>query len=340
MEKILKYNNKETTNNNNKNDVLYKSMISFLFIFYFIFLLFFVNKKIILKNNAQFYVQKAPNKNTINYKIKLLKLITNNNELLYKGAKNCLLNDPDSQLCFYHLIFSRKVVGKQRILLGKKFDGSYVLVDDFTNIKVAYSFGISTTVHFDLELAKKNIDVYMYDHTIKNLPENHPKFHWKKKGICGKTEKNENLNTLEDYIIENGHSSEKNMILKIDVEHYEWNVLNDLKDEILYQFKYILIEFHFTNMEKEEQLYYNVLKKLNKSHQVIYFRCNLRETIVNYRNNRLCKFLELSYIIREGNKFEKDDSIYPIFDFDYMGPTDDGKEEMNLNILNLFDFNE
>ena len=34
------------------------------------------------------------------------------------------------------------------------------------------------------------------------------------------------------------------MILKIDVEHAEWNALNDLKDEILSQFKYIVIEYH------------------------------------------------------------------------------------------------
>ena len=180
----------------------------------------------------------------------------------------------------------------------------------------------------------------MYDHTINSLPYTHPKFHWKKIGIGGNSEKNQQLKTLEDLIIENGHTSEKNMILKIDVEHGEWNALNDLKDEILNQFKYIVIEYHFTNIQKEEQLYYNVLKKINKSHQVFYYRCHMREIIVNFRNNRICQYLELSYIIREGNQFEKDDSIYPIFEFDYSGPIDNGKTEINFNILKLFDFSE
>jgi hypothetical protein len=52
----------------------------------------------------------------------------------------------------------------------------------------------------------------MYDHTINSLPYNHPKFHWKKIGITGKNESNNLLKSLEELIIENGHSSEDNMI--------------------------------------------------------------------------------------------------------------------------------
>ena len=48
----------------------------------------------------------------------------------------------------------------------------------------------------------------------------------------------------------------------------------------------------------------------------------------------------MSYIIREGNKFDKDDSIYPIFEFDYLGPTNNNQSEINLNILKIFDFDE
>ena len=49
----------------------------------------------------------------------------------------------------------------------------------------------------------------MYDHTINKLPFNNSKFHWKKIGISGKAFINEHLKTLEDLILENGHSLEK-----------------------------------------------------------------------------------------------------------------------------------
>ena len=42
-------------------------------------------------------------------------------------------------------------------------------------------------------------------------------------------------------IKENGHNMEKNMILKIDVEYAEWDSLNEVSENILKQFKYILL---------------------------------------------------------------------------------------------------
>ena len=71
-----------------------------------------------------------------------------------------------------------------------------------------------------------------------------------------------NMKNLEDLIAENGHNKEKNMILKMDIEHS----LIDLKEETLNQFKYIVIEYHFKNetIFNSDNLYYNVLKKLRK----------------------------------------------------------------------------
>ena len=48
------------------------------------------------------------------------------------------------------------------ILLEPKYDGSYVLLDDFENIKIAYSFGIKRNIQFDKTLANKGIDKYKY----------------------------------------------------------------------------------------------------------------------------------------------------------------------------------
>ena len=269
-------------------------------------------------------------------KLNLLKIITNNNPLIYKGYENCLISDPDNQQCIYHLIKSKKVVGKKRILLGEKGDGSYVILDDFENIKIAYSFGISNMIQFDNELAKRGIDVYMFDHTINSLPFNHSKFHWNKIGLAGLNESSNQLKTLEQLIINNGHINEFNMILKIDIEHCEWNSLKDLPDHILKQFKYIIIEFHFINPDNEGKLYYDVIKKLSKYHQVFYHRCYGRGNIAIFGNNRICKILEVSYIIKEGYNFSKDNSIYPIFEFDFEEPNLNEGAEYNLNILNLF----
>ena len=275
--------------------------------------------------------------NNIKEKITLLKLMTNNNENEYKKVQECLLNDPDKSYCIYHLISTKDVLNKKRVLIGEKRDGIYLLFDDFINVHIAYSFGISTNVDFDKALADRGIDIYMYDHTIDSLPFENTKFHWRKIGICGKYRTNTNLKTLEKLIDENGHKNEKNMILKMDIEHWEWESLVDISEETLNQFKYIIIEFHFRDEKNynNNNLYYKVLKKLSETHQPFYVRCNNNKgEIVNFGNNRICVLLEVSYLIKKDNSFIKDENIYPMYEFEFSKPTI-GKAEMNLNNNNI-----
>ena len=136
-------------------------------------------------------------------------------------------------------------------------------------------------------------------------------------------------------MIENGHTQEQNMILKIDVESAEWNSLNDLPENILTQFKYILIEYHFRN-KTDGQLYYNVIKKLSKNHQPFYLRCHSRYKLRNFGNNRICRTLEVSYVIKKDHTFTADDEIYPIYELDYTRPQNINYTEFNINLLKLF----
>ena len=109
------------------------------------------------------------------------------------------------------------------------------------------------------------------------------------------------MKSLEDLIIENGHSLEENMILKMDVEHAELESLIDLPSNILKKFKYILIEYHFNEETEinENLLYYKVIKKIYETHQVFYLRCQNQYIIVHFGNNIFCKYLEVSYIIKK-----------------------------------------
>ena len=137
-----------------------------------------------------------------------MKFLTNNEKDLYEVALKCLEKDPDEQLCIYQFICPKEVVNKTRILIGTIHDGSYVMLNDFKNIKFAYSIGIDGEIQFDKALADKGIDVYMYDHTINKLPYENEKFHWKKIGIGCKSDKSRKFKTLSDMIKNNGHLNE------------------------------------------------------------------------------------------------------------------------------------
>ena len=126
------------------NKMLYLLIMNLLFIF---LVIFYLIKNCLFNNRKKQKTEETLkiNRKYILEKLKYLKILTNNNENEYKGIQECLLNDPDQKFCIYHLILPKEVVGKKRILLGEKSDGCYVLLDDFENIKYAYSFGISQT---------------------------------------------------------------------------------------------------------------------------------------------------------------------------------------------------
>jgi len=256
----------------------------------------------------------------------------------YDGARNCLVSVEFNSSCLYNYLYTKKVKGKTRKLFGGKKSTSYVMIDEFDGIKICYSFGIGPLdwhIEFDKELADKNIDVYMYDHTIDKIAYKNPKFHFHKIGIAGKNKKDPLLKSLEEILKENGHLNEKDMILKVDVEHSEWESFADFPEELLKNFRFLLFEFHFAN--KDLDIYAKVLAKLNKYHQAFYTHCVNCGDVVEIGDIRICNALEVSYIIKEGHEFEIDDSIYPIPELDTK--CDKNKVlDFNDNIFKYFDY--
>jgi len=275
--------------------------------------------------------------NIFDKKIKILekkiKIIKNKNSILSYtfAAFFSFLYNIKNESSIYNLLRPKDIIGKKKIRIGKKGDGGYILLNDFKNIKIAYSIGIYKEISFDKALADKDIDVFMYDHTIKKLPFTLDKFHWYKIGLAEKKGQKDNMKTLNELLIENGHINEKDMILKIDIEGGEWNIFHNLSKDILIKFKYILVEFHFSR--KYASIVLKVLKKLNETHQVFHLHCNNCCPIINFDGQIICSALEISYIIKEKNTFIKSSSYYPVKNIDYQNI----KNNLDINdFLNIY----
>ena len=233
----------------------------------------------------------------------------------------------------YQLLKPKTILGKKKVRIGRNQDGGYILLNDFENIKIAYSFGINNEISFDKDLADKNIDIFMYDHTIDRLPFQNKRFHWKKIGLTGKIGKINNKKTIQELMNENGHINEKNMILKIDIEGEEWDVLDNISTDILTKFKYIIVEFHFNN--KFASYYLKVFTKINRSHQIFHLHCNNFGTLIYFEDSIICNALEISFIIKENNKFVEYKDYFPIKNIDYKN--NKNKTDFNL-FLNIYQF--
>jgi len=130
-------------------------------------------------------------------------------------------------------------LSKQRV--GNDRDGAYIIVDSDPSVDIL-SFGISNDVGFERDMASLGHRAFMFDHTISAAPDNHELFLFHKLGICASGQPEENLRTLEEHIYSIADLSER-LILKIDVEGYEWAVFAQLDPKTLARFDQILVEF-------------------------------------------------------------------------------------------------
>lgn len=199
------------------------------------------------------------------------------------------------------------VEGAKYSRVGKDFDGGYVMLEDFeaATVDAAYSFGIADDVSWDEEIADRGIDVFMYDHTIDQLPTVHPRFQYFKLGITGE-KKDVDLKTLNDILTQNGHAQHRNLIMEMDIEGCEWDVFQHAELDVIDQFSQIVIEFHglVAAAYDHEALMtvVSVLKKINKTHQSVHVHANGSTIPLLIGGLALSDVMEVTYLRRGGGK--------------------------------------
>ena len=127
----FKFNKKKGKEKRKINNLCFLAVKIVIFILILILLMHFLMKKNrnLKNNNININFEKSFNNTNIEDKIKMIKIFTINNQFLYTKYENCLTDKRDELNCFYHLLLPKKVVGKERILIGEKKDGSYVLLN-------------------------------------------------------------------------------------------------------------------------------------------------------------------------------------------------------------------
>src|ERR1700761_268932 len=119
--------------------------------------------------------------------------------------------------------------GERKIRVGGPGDGGYVLVDRLRPAQPVMSFGVGSSVAFDLDLAERGHRVLLFDHTVSALPGEHPGFTWYPEGVAGAADPAQRLFTLADHMAKLSHlagdQGVEAPILKLDVEGAEWDVL-------------------------------------------------------------------------------------------------------------------
>lgn len=170
-------------------------------------------------------------------------------------------------------LVSPQSVDTPLIRMGGDGDGGYLLPDDLEGIAACFSPGVDFTALFEKDLATKySIKSYLADYSVTESPEDNPYIHFEKK-FLGPIN-NDKFMRLEDWF--NRHTASTpngDYLLQMDIEGAEFDVILDTPQEVLKQFRTIIIEFH--GMEKMFQSRHlekirSVFEKLTQDHWVVH----------------------------------------------------------------------
>lgn len=241
--------------------------------------------------------------------------------------------DPEYYIKLKTLLKIRRLADYPLIRIGEqRKDGGYVMANDFKPEGIAYSFGINDDVSWDLNMARYDYQIYMYDHTIQKLPQTSDYFHYFHEGISGIDEEFQPLKTLKHFINKNGHSKTKNMVLKMDVEGAEWDFLETVDSKTLKQFDQIVFEMHNMVRPQGGKKILKLLEKLNKTHQLIHLHGNNSGYILKVGDTIFPDVIETSYVNKDNYYTYDDDLILLPSPLDF--PNDLGRPDVILGLWN------
>jgi hypothetical protein len=210
------------------------------------------------------------------------------------------------------LMTPRAVIGHSKVRIGAEADGGYVMVDDLGDVQLCYSFGVGFDVSWDLEMARRGATVFQYDHTVLGPCIHNASFRFHRLGVAPIDV--DNMRTIQTLLEENGHSSETEMVMKMDVEGAEWDAIDAAPVDTLGLFKQIVCEFHGLTVLGDTRWFERaerVLGKLASTHMPVHVHGN------NYGAFRIVEgipvpdVLEVSFVRRSSYATEPGSESFP-----------------------------
>ncbi len=187
--------------------------------------------------------------------------------------------------------------GMDLIRIGGAGDGGYLVPDDLDGIEYCFSPGVNTISDFENQLADRGIKSFLADYSVDAPPILRPELTFDKK-FLGATN-NDKFMTLpfwkDKYL---SHYAE-DLILQMDIEGSEYEVILNVPDDLLEQFRIVVIEFHFLQL-LFEPIMFKILsacfEKLLKSFCVVHIHPNNCGDMVKRGNIEIPIGMEFTFL--------------------------------------------
>jgi hypothetical protein len=144
---------------------------------------------------------------------------------------------------FLRLLRPHDALGVEKRRFGANNDGGYVMLDDLGRSSTALSLGVGGEVSWDLSMVDGGLHVVQFDDAASGPPQYNPGFTFNRARVVGRAELPDDI-TLAQIFARSDLARDNDLIAKIDVEGWEWEVLKESPKEALARMRQIAIEFH------------------------------------------------------------------------------------------------
>jgi hypothetical protein len=178
------------------------------------------------------------------------------------------------------------------------------------------SYGIGKEYRFDLEMASRGHDVYMFDYAIEGIRSKNKKLHFFCEGVAGRTNEADYRFSIQDHLDRHRIRGDR-LILKMDVEGAEYEAFEALPDESLNCFEQIVLEVHWLHKLDEfafRNRFCRIFRRLNSIFTLFHVHANNwdgQNGISIVRGVPVSSLLELSYIKSSIVHRQPSQTLYP-----------------------------
>ena len=204
--------------------------------------------------------------------------------------------------------------------LGADADGGYV-VPAGGQYDYHICLGVGGDVTFENDILGRVLnEVICFDHTVPSLPAHaDDRLRWVKRGVSDK--ETATLTTLPLIIKNLKHYG--NMSLKMDIEGWEFPVMNSLSEQDLQNFDLIVTEFHCLGNKgdggggdsgpiKNPKMKLKALQKLSKTHFLVHIHSTPHVLPLRLSNGTLVPYVpELTFVRKKGRQAKKTRRSFP-----------------------------
>jgi hypothetical protein len=185
------------------------------------------------------------------------------------------------------------------IRAGGKHDGGYLVPDDLSDLNAVYSPGVAESSEFESFFLSQGLRCYLADNSVTAPPIQDKNISFERKHLgLWESEKEMSL----EYWVRSNTPNASERLLQMDIEGSEWAVLAHAPDNILKQFRIVIVEFHDIQRVFNEAglaLATQVFEKMLRFFEVVHVHPNNGGGYIKFRGKQIPRVIEVTFIRKD-----------------------------------------